>query len=147
MTGWFKKSDVKAYKTGGLVDYTGLAWVDGEKDKPESFLDSEDTANVMSLRDVLRDIADGHISLDSIFTGGKLDISETLGHTNVPDGIQGTTFGDVHYEINIPIDHVEDYNDFMNKMRNDDKFERFIQSMTVDRLVGRSKLEKSKFKW
>lgn len=147
VTGWFKKSDVKAYKTGGLVDYTGLAWVDGEKDKPESFLDSEDTANVMSLRDVLRDIADGHISLDSIFTGGKLDISETLGHTNVPDGIQGTTFGDVHYEINIPIDHVEDYNDFMNKMRNDDKFERFIQSMTVDRLVGRSKLEKSKFKW
>lgn len=33
ITGWFKKSDVKAYKTGGLVDYTGLAQVDGTPGK------------------------------------------------------------------------------------------------------------------
>ena len=38
----------KAYKTGGLVDYTGPAWVDGSKRKPEAFLSAEDTAMLKS---------------------------------------------------------------------------------------------------
>lgn len=50
-------------------------------------------------------------------------------------------FGDLHIEI----DHVEDYNDLVTKMRDDPKFEKFIQSMTTDRLVGKSKLGKYKF--
>jgi hypothetical protein len=36
---------------GGLVDYTGLAWVDGSPSSPESFLDAEDTnllANILN---------------------------------------------------------------------------------------------------
>lgn len=52
-TGWFKKSDVKAYKTGGLVDYTGLAWVDGQKGKPEAFLNANDTELFAKLKDSL----------------------------------------------------------------------------------------------
>lgn len=31
------------YANGGLVDYTGPAWVDGTKTKPEAFLSAEDT--------------------------------------------------------------------------------------------------------
>lgn len=31
------------YANGGLVDYTGPAWVDGTKAKPEAFLNAEDT--------------------------------------------------------------------------------------------------------
>lgn len=31
------------YANGGLVDYTGPAWVDGTKEKPEAFLNAEDT--------------------------------------------------------------------------------------------------------
>ena len=38
----------KAYKTGGLVDYTGPAWVDGSKKKPEAFLSASDTAMLKS---------------------------------------------------------------------------------------------------
>ena len=34
-----------------------------------------------------------------------------------------------------------------SKQKTDDRFERFIQSMTVDRLVGGSKLAKTKYKW
>lgn len=56
VTGWFKKSDVKAYKTGGLVDYTGLAWVDGQKKKPEAFLNAQDTENISELKDVLKEV-------------------------------------------------------------------------------------------
>ena len=33
----------KYYLNGGLADYTGYAWIDGTKTKPESFLDAEDT--------------------------------------------------------------------------------------------------------
>lgn len=32
------------YKKGGLVDYTGPAWVDGTKSRPEAFLSAEDTS-------------------------------------------------------------------------------------------------------
>ena len=36
------------YKNGGLVDFTGPAWVDGTKSKPEAFLSAEDTALLKS---------------------------------------------------------------------------------------------------
>lgn len=36
------------YKHGGLVDFTGPAWVDGTKSKPEAFLSAEDTALLKS---------------------------------------------------------------------------------------------------
>lgn len=39
------------YKAGGLVDYTGPAWVDGTKAKPESFLNADDTALLRSMLD------------------------------------------------------------------------------------------------
>ena len=37
-----------AFAQGGLVDYTGPAWVDGTKSKPESFLSASDTAMLKS---------------------------------------------------------------------------------------------------
>lgn len=39
---------LKVYKAGGLVDFTGPAWVDGTKTKPEAFLSAEDTAMLKS---------------------------------------------------------------------------------------------------
>lgn len=44
---------VYKYASGGLVDYTGPAWVDGTKANPEAFLSAADTANIAKLRDVL----------------------------------------------------------------------------------------------
>lgn len=43
-----EKFRIKQYKTGGLVDYTGPAWVDGTKTKPEAFLSASDTAMLKS---------------------------------------------------------------------------------------------------
>lgn len=57
VTGWFKKGDVKAYKTGGLVDYTGLAQLDGTPSKPEMVLNAKDTKNFMELKDILKRVA------------------------------------------------------------------------------------------
>lgn len=42
-TGWFKKSDVRAYKNGGLIDYTGFMWGDGTKSAPERMLNAQQT--------------------------------------------------------------------------------------------------------
>ncbi len=53
------------------------------------------------------------------------------------------TFGDT----NINIDKVEDYNDFVTKLREDSQFEKMILSMTVDRIAGGSSLKKHKYKW
>ena len=42
---------VDKFASGGLVDYTGQAWVDGTKSKPESFLDAEDTSIMRAMLD------------------------------------------------------------------------------------------------
>lgn len=43
----------KKYKTGGLADYTGPAWLDGTKSRPELVLNQKDTQNFLQLKDVL----------------------------------------------------------------------------------------------
>ena len=43
-----KFTTVSQFASGGLVDYTGPAWVDGTKTKPEAFLSAEDTALLKS---------------------------------------------------------------------------------------------------
>ena len=44
---------LKPYKTGGLADFTGPAWLDGTKSKPELVLNQKDTQNFLQLKDVL----------------------------------------------------------------------------------------------
>ena len=48
-----KKKKVYAYKQGGLANFTGPAWLDGTKSKPELVLDAKDTQNFLALKDVL----------------------------------------------------------------------------------------------
>ena len=155
MTGWFKKGDVKAYKTGGLVDYTGLAQLDGTPGKPELVLNSKDTDNFIGLRDALRAMASQPLTIGNTTNFDetyKKYIPEIYGITNVknrvsdlsnPSLTQNITFGD----INIPIDHVDDYNDLMRKIQRDKKFEEMIMKMTTDRLGGGSPLAKYYVRW
>ena len=158
-SGWFKKSDVKAYKYGGLVDETGFAWLDGTPGKPETVLDAEDSKNLMSLRDVLQEMArkQGGISLAADYSKYRGLVNSTMINTlngesilsnlrNSPANVENSvnnTFGDTV----INIDHVEDYNDFMTKIRDDKKFEKMITAMTVGKLTGGSSLAKNKYSW
>ena len=48
---WYEPMYDKKYAKGGLVDYTGPAWVDGTKTRPESFLDATDTKLLRSMLD------------------------------------------------------------------------------------------------
>ena len=152
VTGWFKKSDVKAYKTGGLVDYTGLAKVDGTPGKPELMLNAEDTKNFLELRDLLRVLSSQSLTNGDYYgfgsptLSGVTDVSKMLSALRSANGgNMGTTIGDI--EINIPIEKVEDYNDFVTQLQNDPQFEKMLLSMTVDRIAGGSSLAKYKYKW
>ena len=77
-----KKRGVSGYKTGGLADYTGPAWLDGTPSKPELVLNARDTQNFIALKDVLA--------------------KAITGIEDVP-----TSYGDILYEININVDKIE----------------------------------------
>ena len=83
----YKKQSPKptalAYKTGGIADYTGPAWLDGTPSKPELVLNARDTQNFLALRDVL---------------------SSALNSTN---SINNSYSGDNIFEININVDKIE----------------------------------------
>lgn len=46
----------QAYKQGGLADFTGPAWLDGTKSRPEMVLNAADTQNFIALKDILASI-------------------------------------------------------------------------------------------
>lgn len=138
-----------AFKKGGLADYTGVAWLDGTPQEPEMVLNPEDTKNFIALKDAMRSVADGDGPLSELFGNGdsSSNILQQLAKIESPMAASGTNIGDITYQITIPIDHVQDYNDFMNQMRKDGKFEKFIKSVTIDRLTGGSKIAKNKYQW
>lgn len=147
-TEWITK-----YASGGLVNYTGLAQVDGTPSKPELMLNAEDTQNFLALRDVLRKSASQplldskSIDVQSMMFNGITDMADHIRKlAQSSSGMSASreynvTFGD------IKIDHVEDYNDFVRQLQKDSQFEKMVQAMTIDQVVGRSTLAKHKFKW
>ena len=80
---------ITAFQTGGLANFTGPAWLDGTKSRPEIVLNQTDSANFMQLRDILSDILHG---------------TSTLGRPSQEKG------GDNYYDIEINVESLgEDY--------------------------------------
>ena len=139
------ESATMSFASGGLVDYTGKANVHGTKSKPELMLNAGDTKNFLEMRDALRyaDIPMAQHSVRNIdFKPMLSQITEAI---NAHKEGQQITAGDT--VINIEIDHVEDYNDFVRQLQKDSKFEKMIQSMTLGRLSGKSPLDKYSYSW
>ena len=139
----------KGYKTGGYVDYTGIAQVHGTPTNPELFLNAEDSKNFTSLRDALRDMSGNGVSLIGGHNYRLPQVSYTA-FNNTPDLANrlseynnANAIGAIN--INIPIEHVEDYNDFVRQLKSDGKFEKFIRSVTIDRLNGKGSLDKNRY--
>jgi hypothetical protein len=53
ITGGATHKKFPKYMRGGLADYTGPAWLDGTKAKPELVLNAQDTKNFLALKDIL----------------------------------------------------------------------------------------------
>ncbi len=74
-------------------------------------------------------------------------MSKTLGQPVRESGTE--TYGAKYSidKVEVVIEQVDDYDDLVEKMKRDGKFEKMVQSMTVDRLSGGSKLAKHKCRW
>lgn len=53
---WDYAKKLLGYKTGGLADFTGPAWLDGTRSHPEMVLNAADTENLIMLKDILGSI-------------------------------------------------------------------------------------------
>lgn len=155
ITGWFKKSDVKAYKTGGLADETGLAWLDGTKSKPEMVLNAKDTQNFIELTDILRKAARDDVSLlnidkffDDIKNFSKYAQPEFNSFLqNIPQNTS-SGIGNMNnvFNMNFELHNVQDGEAMIDYLINSKRFENVMQAATIDRLVGGSQFAKNKYR-
>ena len=85
------------YKQGGLADFTGPAWLDGTKSKPEMVLNARDTENLIQLKNIL---------------GSLLNRSSSTAPENN---------GDITYDIDINVESIGsdyDVDQIANKIKN-----------------------------
>ena len=81
------KREWDQFKTGGLVDYTGPAWVDGTPSKPEAFLNSDDTKRIGEAAKLLSNLP-------------------ILNSTSSASTSLSTNIGDTSIEIHINVDSI-----------------------------------------
>ena len=81
------KREWDQFKTGGLVDYTGPAWVDGTPSKPEAFLNSDDTKRIGEAAKLLSNLP-------------------ILNSTSSASTQLSTNIGDTSIEIHINVDSI-----------------------------------------
>lgn len=146
-TGWFKKGDVSAYKTGVedlIVDQ--LAWT--QENGAEMIVRPSDGA-------ILTPLAQGDSVLTAAASKNIWDMAN-----NPADFIKGnlgidaanapiTNSGNVSYTQNLDkivfnLPNVKNYEQLLTSMQKDKNFERLITSMTIDRVAGKSALAKGK---
>lgn len=146
ITGWFRMSDVRAYKRGGLVDQTGLVWLDGTKQNPETVLNPDDTERFQTLVGAMDKLASSGISFTngsraSKIVGGLIS-GEYSGATSIHKP-SGDFTQDV--SISIPIEKVTDYDDFLEQLARDKNGKRLLQTLLLNDVTGRNSLDKYKY--
>lgn len=147
-TGWFKKSDVKAYATGAKkIDVDDLAWTqEGNKQefivrpsdgailtpvaKGDSVLNAQASRNIWNMANSPAEFIKGNLSLDS---GNVPNISAS--QNTISQNFENITFA---------LPNVRNYNELLSDLQHDPKFEKLILAMTLDQVVGKSKLAKGK---
>lgn len=68
-------ADKRYYASGGIVDYTGPAWVDGNKTHPEAFLSAYQTQQIGELARILDSNGVNSLSGDSTITFGSINFN------------------------------------------------------------------------
>lgn len=146
---------IKKYATGGLIDYTGIAQVDGTPTRPELVLNANDTQNFLKFNDEIKRLSeiqkDGKYS--QMINNIRVPMPQIADTSGMVESISQQTINNInnpiHIENNfdIPIEKVEDYNDFVTKLQSDKKVEQMIQDMTIGRINGNNSFTKHKYNW
>ena len=129
---WYKDLGIPGYASGGIVSKTGIAMLHGSKSNPEVVLNASDAKNFIELRDIMRSTSMNQSLLD-MASGVKGVIGSV--QRSITGGI-----GDIN--ITIPIERVQDYNDFINEFKRDNRFAQLVRSMSTDLLTNTSSLRK-----
>ena len=145
-TGWFRMSDVRAYKHGGLVDETCLMWLDGTKQHPEAVLNSEQTERFIGLTKAMEKLAKNGIDFSERSGISAGVVSKLIGGRAEITPIGGSYGGYTQdVQITIPIDHVFDYDDFISQLVRDKNGRRIIRALALDPVAGKNNLSVNKF--
>ena len=148
ITGWFKKSDVKAYKTGvkNLLD-NEVAWTQ-EGNKREFIVRPSDGAILTPLAkgdSVLNANASGNIWNMANNPSDFIKDNLNLGGTNIPNNSNVQNNYTQHIgQVVFDMENVHNYNEMLSMMQKDKNFEKLLLSMTIDRVAGKSSLAKGK---
>ena len=86
---------------------------------------------------------------DTVFTAEQTKALWTLSKNYVEQFSKipnqgGNNIGQItnNNSLNIQIDHVQDYNDFVRRLQSDNKFEKFIKACSIDQLNGANSVSK-----
>lgn len=90
------------YADGGLVNYTGPAWVDGTQNKPEAFLNAEDTKRIGQAAELL-----ANLPIFNNTSNANNAVSATYGDTNVSVNITVESIAN-DYDVDRMIKRVEE---------------------------------------
>ena len=101
--------------------------------KGDSVLNGDATSN-------LWDIANNPSKFIRDNLSNDLDMSQSNGSV-LNNSVQ------TNIDMNINLPNVKNYNEFVNELQKDSKFERMIQDMTVNQLSGKSSLSKHRYKF
>ena len=71
-----KNKNWKKYETGGLADFTGPAWLDGTKARPEYVLNAEQTQAFLKLVNMLGDFDDNQTAGGNNYYDVKIEVDE-----------------------------------------------------------------------
>lgn len=147
ITGWFKKGDVKAYKTGtrrilnnefAWTQEAGKEFIVRPSDgailtplaKNDSVLDANASGNIWNIANSPSEFIKENLGLDASGIPNNLNTQNT--YTQNLDKVV----------FNLP--NVKNYEELLTAMQKDKNFEKLILSMSIDRLAGKSALGKNK---
>ena len=146
-TGWFKKSDVKAYATG-KKDFLGdeIAWTqDGGREFIVRPSDGAILTPVAKGDSVLNTTASNNIWNMANSPAEFIKDNLKLGATNVPNSSTVQSNCVQNFEnVTFSMPNVHSYSELLAEMQRDKNFEKLILSMSIDRIAGKSGLAKGK---
>ena len=147
ITGWFKKSDVKAYATGKKIfSDDEIAWT--QEKGQEFIIRPSDGA-------ILTPVAKGDSILTSAASSNIWDMANSpaefikdnlnLGVANAPNNstVQNNCVQNFE-KIVFSMPNVKNYGELLSELQKDPKFDKLVKAITVDQIAGKSSLAKNK---
>lgn len=146
-TGWFKKSDVKAYATGAKrINADDMAWT--QENGTEFIVRPSDGA-------ILTPVAKNDKIFNAQASNNLWNMANSpaefikdnlnLGVTGVPNNSSvNNVYSQTIENVTFSMPNVHGYNELLKEMQRDPKFEKLVLSMSLDRIAGKSSLTKGK---